>query len=360
MRKEALGIAVIGRGRIGTLRARLVAGHPAVKLIAVTDVDPARARKLREAVGADFASGDNYEAISHPEMDAVIVSTPEARHTRPILEALELGKAVLVEKPIALSLEDADETLEALERTGGNPRVGYSRRFKHRYLRAKEQLLQGRLGKLTGIVARVYNGRGQTFAILERERHATPIMDILTYYVDLVSWFLDGARPVEVVARGYRGEEVFRGSGYDIDDVSWALLTYDTGAVVNLGICYALPADYPALGQSARMEILGTDGIMLLNDDHTDQLLYSEAGAPDLMWAGHSVNMTFLGSTPPGAWALGRFWGPLATETRAWLEHLITGRPCALATPREARLALQTTISIDRAARMGGNVTFEE
>jgi predicted dehydrogenase len=202
-------------------------------------------------------------------------------------------------------------------------------------------------------VARVYNGRGQTFTILKRDRHATPIMDILTYYVDLMTWFFDGVRPVEVIARGYRGHGVFREAGYDIDDVSWAILTYEDGAVVNLGISYALPAEYPALGQSARVELLGTQGVLLLNDDHTDQVMTSENGVPDLMWAGHSQNTMFLGASPPGDWALGDFWGPLATETRVWLDHVLTGKACALATPQQARLSLETTIAIDRAARTG-------
>jgi predicted dehydrogenase len=353
MKHSQLGVAVIGCGRIGTLRAQLVRRHPSVNFLALADVDPGRAETLKAKAGADFATGNNYEAIARPEVGAVIVATAEAQHLRPVLDALELGKPVLVEKPIALSLREADEILAALKRTGGRLHVGYSRRFKYRYLRAKEQLLQKRLGKVTGAVARVYNGRGQTFTILKRDRHATPIMDILTYYVDLMTWFFDGVRPVEAIARGYRGDGVFREAGYDIDDVSWAILTYEDGAVVNFGISYALPAEYPALGQSARVELLGTEGILLLNDDHTDQVMVSENGVPDLMWAGHSQNTMFLGASPPGDWALGDFWGSLATETRVWLDHVLTGQPCALATPEQARLSLETTIAIDRAARTG-------
>lgn len=356
MRHRQFGVGVIGAGRMGTLRAGTAAGHSAVTFLAISDREPDKAAKLGKEAKADFVSGDNHAVIRDERVGAVIVSTSEPEHAAAAIEALELGKPVLVEKPIALTLADADETLRAVERTGGNLRVGYSRRFKHRYLRAKEQLAQKRLGKITGAVARVYNGRGQTFTILRRDPHATPVMDVLTYYVDLINWFFDGVRPVEVVARGFRGDGVFRGAGYDIDDVSFALVTYEDGAVVNLGICYALPADWPALGQSARVELLGTGGVMLLADDHTDQLLYSEAGFPDLMVAGRSVNMAFLGASPPGDWALGDFWGSLATETRVWIDHVITGRPCVLATPAEARLDLETTIAIDRAAQTGETV----
>ena len=61
-------------------------------------------------------------------------------------------------------------------------RIGYSRRFKECFLRAKEQMVHGRLGKISGGLARVYNSRAQTFAILKRDPHATPVLDVLTYY----------------------------------------------------------------------------------------------------------------------------------------------------------------------------------
>ncbi len=83
MKQDNIGIAVVGAGRIGTLRARLAAKHPAVRFLAVSDRDPARARALAEAAGADFHSGSNEEVIAHPRVTAVIVSTPEQQHTPP-------------------------------------------------------------------------------------------------------------------------------------------------------------------------------------------------------------------------------------------------------------------------------------
>ena len=246
MKQSNIGIAVVGAGRIGTLRARLAAKHPAVRFLAISDRDPARARALSEQAGADLYSGDNNEVISHPDVTAVIVSTPEQEHTLPILTALQLGKPVLVEKPIGFSLRDADRILDTLRATKGDLRVGYSRRYKECFLRAKEQMLHGRLGRVIGGTARVYNSRAQAFAILKRDAHATPVLDVLTYYVDLMCWFLEGNRPVEVVARGQHG--IFREAGYQAHDVTWAIVTFADGAVINLGVSYALPARYPTLG----------------------------------------------------------------------------------------------------------------
>jgi predicted dehydrogenase len=354
VQRKELGIAVVGSGRIGTLRARLAAKHPSVSFLAVSDRDPARARALAEQAGADFHSGDNIEIISRPEVHAVIVSTPEGEHAAAVCKALELGKPVLVEKPIALTLNDADDILATLKQTGGHLRVGYSRRFKECYLRAKEQMVQGRLGRVVGGTARVYNSRAQAFSILKRDPHATPVMDVLTYYVDLMCWFIEGNPPVEIVARGQTG--IFKEAGYNAHDVTWAIVTLADGAVINLGVSYALPSRYPTLGQSDRVELLGSEGTMIIDDDHMDHLLYSEKGIPHAYVPDHSVNMAFLGSNTAGDWAVGDFWGPLGNETRAWLDHLVTGAPTVHTTPGQARINLETTIAIERAVATGKSI----
>src|SRR5512133_1179440 len=111
MQRKTIGLGVIGSGRIGGLRARLAAGTPGVRLIAVSDADAAKAQALANTVGAQFHSAHNDAVIAHPEVDAVVVSTSEGEHVAPLLKAIELGKPVLVEKPLALTLADADSVL---------------------------------------------------------------------------------------------------------------------------------------------------------------------------------------------------------------------------------------------------------
>ena len=83
-----LGIAVVGAGRIGTLRAQLAAKHPSVRFLAVSDKDPARAQALAKTTSADVHSQSNDDVIGHPEVNAVIVSTPEQEHSLPVCRAL--------------------------------------------------------------------------------------------------------------------------------------------------------------------------------------------------------------------------------------------------------------------------------
>ncbi len=354
MQRRELGIAVIGAGRIGTLRATLAAAHPAVHFLAVADRDPERARTLAGKTGAQFHSGDNLAAISRPEVNAVIVSTIEVEHTLPVMQALELGKPVLVEKPLALDLAEADRIIAAATHAGVELRVGYSRRFKKRYLLAKEQIVSGRLGRITSGAARVFNSRSQAMQTLSRLPADTSSISGLVYYIDLIQWLLAGNPAIEVFARGQGG--IIKGSGYNTNDVTWAIATLANGAVVNYGVCYALPEHYPSLGHAARVELLGMDGVIIIDDDHTDQLMYSEHAAPHVYIPDHNVNMVFLGSGTPGDWALGEFQGPVATETRAWLDHLSMDRPCVLATAEDARRTLEITLAIDRSLKTGAPV----
>ncbi len=343
-----LGIAFVGAGRMGSQRASIAASHPAVRFLAVADIDPDRARAVGEKVKADLCSGDNLAVISRPEVNAVVVSTPEHEHTRPVLQALELGKPVLVEKPLALSLDDARQITAAVAAAKGDLFVGYTKRYTRSFILAKEYISRGCLGRTLGAATRVYNSRAQAFQILKRSPHASPVLDVLTYYVDLVCWFLAGNEPAEVVARGQKG--VFRDAGYGADDVTWAIVTFADGAVASLGVDYALPEKYPSLGQSPRMEVLGTEGVILLSEEHKEHIIYTNKGISHGYVPGHDVNMAFLGTSSSGDYALGDFWGPQADETRGWLDYLSTGRPCILPRAHEALRTLEVTLAIERAA----------
>ena len=351
MGHQRLGVAVIGGGRIGRLRARLAAIHPAVDFVAVSDADGERACAVAGEAGAHFHTTDNLAAIERPEVNAVIVSTSESQHTEPVVQALALGKSVLVEKPMAMSLADADRMLAAARTSGADFRVGYARRFKRSFLLAKEQAASGRLGDIVGATFRAYNSRAQTLEVLRRSPDASPVAFGMTYYVDMLGWFLPDNPVVEVVARGRRG--ALQEAGFDTDDVTWALLTLADGTVVSMNIDYALPANYPTFGTSSRVELLGTKGVVLIDDDSRDQIVYTDEGIPHSYVPGHHLNFAFMSSTAYGDWIQGEFWGPLADETRSWLDHLATGRPCSVTTGAEGRRTLEVTYAVEEASRTG-------
>jgi len=358
LQRQDIGLAIIGAGRIGTMRATLATSHAAVRMIGVADLNENAATTLAEKSGASLVGTDSREIISHPAINAVVVSTGEHQHVEPVLQALEMGKHVLVEKPIALKLEDADKLIAAAAQSSGSLHVGYSRRFKRRYLTVKEQISLGRLGSVSGLSARIYNSRAQVFQMLKRDPHATPVVDSLTYFVDMLGWWVPDNPAVEVWARGKGG--TIRKAGFDCDDVTYAVVTLADGALVNFSCSFALPDKYPSLGYCARIEVIGTEGVLMIDDDHLDQIMYTERGIPHIYVPDLTVNMAFLSSSAPGDWVGGEFWGPLASETRNWLDFVATGRPCALATAREARSNLAITLAIEEAVASGKTVRLSE
>jgi predicted dehydrogenase len=179
----------------------------------------------------------------------------------------------------------------------------------------------------------------------------TPVVDVLVYWIDMVSWFMQGNHVVEVYARGTG--EVFRNAGFAADDIVWATLTYADGAVVSAGIAYALPEEYPTLGQSPRLELIGTHGALVMEDERKNHFMYSERGVVHGYVPNHAVKAAFLGSSSYGDWAQGAFWGPLADETRAFVELVRSGAEAPIPTAAEALRTLEVTLAIEASARSG-------
>ena len=357
MAGKNLGIAIVGSGRIGRLRALAAQLHPSVEFIACSDIDGASAERLAREVGADAWSPDNLEIMSHPRVNAIIISTGEDEHVEPMLQAFPLGKPILVEKPIGLDLGDAGRVLEEIDRTRAGVRFGYSRRFHRRYLTAKEQIDKGLLGRIIGGSARVFNLRAQAAEAYKRTPGLTPVVYALTYYIDLMTWLMQDNPVVDVIARGNSGG-ILKSMGSNADDLTYAILRHGDGAITNIGISYALPNGYPGRGLNTRIELLGTDGVMILDGDHKEQILHTEKGLPHVYIADRPVQTAFLSSSTPGYWALGEFWGPVSDETRNWLDHVATGRPCFLATAEQARSNLEISLAIEAAVERGTAVTL--
>jgi len=354
--EKTLGLAVIGAGRIGSTRARIAAAHPGTRVVAVADLSADRAVGLAQEVGADVSTDDVRRAIATPGVDAVLVATPEHTHTPPILAALEAGKPVMSDTPMALTLADATKLEEAARAAGVPLCIAHTPRFQRHYQVAKENVARGALGRILGGTVRVYNSRAQAFQILKRCPGVTPVVDVLVYWIDMVCWFMEGNRVVEVYARG--AGEVFKSRGYEAHDVVWATLTFADGAVVSAGIAYALPEQYPTLGQSPRLELIGTEGVLNLEDERRNYFLYSESGVLHGYVPNHSVKAAYLASSSYGDWAQGAFWGPLADETRAFVELVRGNRAAPIPRADEARRTLEVTLAIEESARTGRIVTL--
>ena len=116
---QAIGVAVLGAGRMGQTHLRTLAGIGHVQVVAVADPDHAAAERGRALAGAPRALSEPLEAIADPAVDAVVVVTPTSTHAALIEAALDAGKAVWSEKPIALDLAQTERVVARWRASAG-------------------------------------------------------------------------------------------------------------------------------------------------------------------------------------------------------------------------------------------------
>src|SRR5919112_3416148 len=151
MRKSAkgIGLAIVGAGRVGLFRGEVAARHPAVEWIGIAEINPERGKSVGEKVGADFVTTDYMELLRRPEVNAVIIATDEHLHVAPIMAAVERGIPMLIEKPLATDLAQSARVLKAIKDAKLDAVVGYTQRFRRKWLSGKEKVRSGALGEVT-------------------------------------------------------------------------------------------------------------------------------------------------------------------------------------------------------------------
>ena len=140
--------AVIGLSGMGLAHAAAIRNNPNARLVAVCDIDPARRAQAAE-LGKDIrACGDYREILASEEVDAVVIVVPDQLHRQIAVAALEAGKHVLCEKPMALTIEDCRAMIAAARRSTGKFMVGQICRFTPGFLAAKRLIDAGEIGEL--------------------------------------------------------------------------------------------------------------------------------------------------------------------------------------------------------------------
>jgi myo-inositol 2-dehydrogenase/D-chiro-inositol 1-dehydrogenase len=360
MRHEAkqIGLAIVGAGRIGSLRGEIAARHGAVGWIGIAEIDSGRASEVAAKIKPDFVTADYRELLERPEVTAAIIATDEHLHVGPILSSLEHGLAMLVEKPLATRLCESFTIMEAIERSGVDVVVGYTQRFRRRWLAAKEKICSGALGDVTLVTSRTFMNRLVAIDNYKRSDDPGTISPMVisgTHALDIAMWCLEAKTPVEVYARSV---DKVLGPLYGGIDGTAGMIMFSDGCVHQLSISWALPVTWPASVYSLEIGIVGTEGVITIDDTHRDVVLavckpQLEGYAPDT-----SRLVDFMGSYPPGDMALGELRGPLREETESWLNRVSLGLPTQHATAREAHNRLMMTKALDLSAKRRQPVSF--
>ncbi|MBO6783062.1 MAG: Gfo/Idh/MocA family oxidoreductase [Alphaproteobacteria bacterium] len=354
--QKEIGLAVVGCGPIGRVRAELARDYPGVGWLGVCDIREDLAKGLAADTGADFHTTDSAELLSRPEINAVIVATQESAHFQPVMQAVEQGHNLFIEKPLAVDARESAEAVAAIEAAGVDAVMGYTQRFRRRFLTVKERLKQAQIGDVTAVSARALLNRQIAEMCLARaNRHdtTTPVVISGTHVLDMCLWLLEGRSPVSVYAQST--DRIFGAAGSK--DSTFAIVTFDDGTMLSLNHSWAAPTVWPGGVYGMQIGIVGDRGVIDIEDMHRDLVLASEvpqgAGYKKDAPEAPVRHVDFLNSIPFGEYAVGQFWGPLREETNAWFQRLHTGLDTPHTSAREGHENLLLCMAIDIAAARG-------
>jgi myo-inositol 2-dehydrogenase/D-chiro-inositol 1-dehydrogenase len=248
----AVRIGVIGAGGMGSLHVRLLASEVVgAELVAVADVELARAAALAREVGVDGVHGDGIELIAEPDVEAVVVASSPEAHEVLVLACLEAGKPVLCEKPLATSPEAGRRIVEA-EAAGGRRLVdvGFMRRYDDGYRELKRRLDDGEIGDPL-VVHCVHRNADIPPAFDQR----LALTDSVVHEVDVARWLLGE----EIAAVTVLAGRPTRNAPSGVRDPQVVLLETAGGVVVDVESF--VRAQY---GYDIRCEVVGETGTLAL------------------------------------------------------------------------------------------------
>jgi predicted dehydrogenase len=253
-RPPVLGVAIAGIGRIGRRHARLAEASARSRLAAVYDPD-ASARAAGAAIGTDVAEFESWDdLLLAPEVDVVVIATPPAARSELCVRAVEAGKAVLLEKPIALTADECDYLRKVGE--GAVIQVAHHSRHSWDLQRARERVAAGAIGRVvsvtvTGRARRIFRAGSWYF---DPDQGGGVVLESLGHSVDLVRWLLDAE------FQGLTAEYVVgEASDQQFDHTVAVVGSLDSGALVSMLASFGGP---PTVGLHQRVEIIGTEGVL--------------------------------------------------------------------------------------------------
>src|SRR3954463_16504313 len=274
---EPLGVALIGSGRMGSFHAETLARRlPGARLAGGADGapgaadrrPPGAADRLVGALGAGRAYRDAAQLWDDPDVDAVVIATPARTHADLVIAATGAGKAVFCEKPMAVTLADADRAIDAARAAGVVLQVGFNRRFAPDWAAARQLTDSGALGtpRLLRSLTRDPGGFDP-----ERVLPDTIFLETLIHDFDTLRFLNPGAEPIEVYAtadalveRGWRDRGLL--------DTAVVVIRFDNGAVATAEACFEA-----AYGYDVRGEVLGSGGMAQMGNGRRTGLLFSDA-----------------------------------------------------------------------------------
>jgi predicted dehydrogenase len=278
---DKLNIAIVGLGFMGRLYARILKQIPGTAIAAVCDVaeDPlARAAAELGIAPRLFAGGDVAAMLRDcPEIDAVLICTPEAAHAQAARLAARAGKHLFIEKPLATTVDDGLSIAEAVRPAGIKCLVGFSLRFDPRYAGAREAVARGDIGRVVHMYAR----RNSPLAIMKRiGGRESGTNWVGSHDLDLMLW-IKGCGVKSVFSR-HAGPA---SADFPVEQAITSSLSFEDGTVAVLENVWGT-VNYPGRHDRIEFQVNGTQGTVEVHPVETGLGVFREGSAayPDTVY----------------------------------------------------------------------------
>ena len=328
-RVERLRIGVIGLGWFGEIHCQTIIGVPTLQLAALCTRNAERLKTLAARFGVAKTHTDYRALLADPEIDAVSIVTMWDQHTDPAIAALEAGKHVFLEKPMASTNEDCARIIAAAKRAKGILLVGHICRFNPRYRMAKQALDAGKIGRILSMSSRRNIPAAWTPAILNK---IGPIVGDAIHDADLMLWFT-GDRIVSVYA------QTVDLRGLKHPDIGQTMYRFAGGATATLETVWCMPEKTP-FDIDERMTIIGSEGFIHVQDTFPNIGIVSK----DKFESPDTTYWPMFGEARGGA---------LREEFAYFADCALAGRTPTIGRPEDAAAALAATLAAEESARRG-------
>ncbi|MDA0747645.1 MAG: Gfo/Idh/MocA family oxidoreductase [bacterium] len=249
-------VGVIGLGIMGTNVTQVLERNPQVELAALCTLNKKKLEKAQKQFGVSQGYTDYREMLEKADLDIVYIATPDWAHLDPVIDSLEAGCHVHVEKPMTTDLGEATKIVEKVKSTGMKLQVSYNHRWLAPYNATWNMIREGQIGKPLMGYARKNNPISVPTEMLPWAAQSSPAWFLSAHDIDLMCWWFDQS-PVEV--HGYGIKEVLVKRGIDTYDMIQGLVKFDGGAVATFESAWVYPNTHPSMPDSF-MEVIGEKG----------------------------------------------------------------------------------------------------
>jgi scyllo-inositol 2-dehydrogenase (NAD+) len=251
--KSTINVGVVGLGRLGSLYVDYLNYQiPGAKVVAVADADTKLATEIAEKYSIKHVFQNHENLLDVKDLDAVVIVSPTSTHKDIVLDAASRGKMIFCEKPLSISLDEAVQMKNAVEKSGVFFHMGFMRRFDRGYSAAKERILAGEIGTPIVFKATSRDPYRPSLEYADPKKSGGLMLDMGIHDFDLARWFMGDVADIYTIGDVLAFPEM---KTINDPDNAMVVMNFESGNIGSTDLSRS-----GIYGYDIRTEILGTNG----------------------------------------------------------------------------------------------------